>query len=388
VKALFVTHAFPREAADPVGSFVLRLAVLLRDEGIDVRVLAPHAPGFPASDDLEGIRVDRFRYAPERFETLAYTGTMMTQVQGSSVAMAALAGMVAAGAAAAARIARREAIDLIHAHWWFPSGLSAAFACGKRGLPQVTTLHGSDIRAAIVSPLAMSGFRFTLRSSRVVTAVSHWLADEAHALVPQVLPEVAPMPVDPALFHPGDGTRPRDRLLFVGKLNDQKGIMPLLRALSLMHHRPELDIVIGPGSDEGPARRLASDLALGSQIRWHAMMPQARLAELYREVTALVAPMIGEGLGLIAVEAALSGLPVVAANSGGLRDVVEDGVTGLFVPPADPAALSLALDAVLSRPDQGASLGAAGRERALAIFSPGAVARRYADVYRRAVAAV
>jgi D-inositol-3-phosphate glycosyltransferase len=115
------------------------------------------------------------------------------------------------------------------------------------------------------------------------------------------------------------------------------------------------------------------------------MMPQAKLAALYREVTALVAPMIGEGLGLIAIEAALSGLPVVAANSGGLRDAVVDGVTGLMVPPADPAALSLALDALLSRPDQGASLGGLGRERALGLFSPSAVAKRYADLYRLAV---
>ena len=84
-------------------------------------------------------------------------------------------------------------------------------------------------------------------------------------------------------------------------------------------------------------------------------------------------------------EAALSGLPVVAANSGGLRDVVVEGKTGFLVPPADPAALSIALDTLLTREDQGAALGAAGREHALATFAPAAVARRYAEIYRHAV---
>ena len=385
MKALFLTHAFPRERGDPVGSFVLRLAVLLREEGIDVSVLAPHTPGYPVIDDVEGIRVERFRYGPERMETLAYTGTMIAQVKRNPVAMAALVGMVAAGAAATAHVARRDAVDLVHAHWWFPSGFAAALAWGARGHAQVTTLHGSDISAARVAPPAASGFRYTLRHSRQVTCVSRWLADEARALAPDEDPHVAPMPVDGALFHPPSDERARDRLLFVGKLNAQKGITPLLRALSLMHHRPELDVVVGPGSDEGPSRRLAHDLGLAGQVRWHAMMPQSKLAALYREVTALVAPMIGEGLGLIAIEAALSGLPVVAANSGGLRDVVVEGKTGFLVPPADPAALSIALDALLSREDQGAALGAAGREHALATFAPEAVARRYAEIYRHAV---
>ena len=383
MKVVFLTHAFPREPADPVGSFVLRLAVLLRDEGITVHAVAPAAPGVAARDTIEGITVERFRYAPRRFETLAYTGTMMTQVKESPAALAALGGLVAANTVAAFRAIGRERADVVHAHWWFPGGLAGAFTARARGVPLVTTLHGSDIRAARAAPLAPSGFRFVLRRSSAVTAVSRWLAEEATGLAPGIIPQVAPMPVDPALFHPARGGRARDRLLFVGKLNDQKGIAPLLRALALMQRRPTLDIVVGPGSDEAPTRRLAAELGVDTQIHWHALLSQAKLAELYRNVTVLAAPMIGEGLGLIAVEAALSGLPVVAANSGGLRDIVVDGETGALVSPSDPAAFSVALDAMLARPDQGASLGNAGRERALAVFAPAAVARRYADLYRR-----
>src|SRR3954467_6759369 len=79
---VFLAHAYPRYAGDPVGSFVHNLAVALRTEGIDVTVVAPGARDVAAFERLDGIPVHRFRYAPRRLETLAYTGTMSAQVQG------------------------------------------------------------------------------------------------------------------------------------------------------------------------------------------------------------------------------------------------------------------------------------------------------------------
>ncbi|HEY9230166.1 MAG TPA: hypothetical protein VIP11_26170, partial [Gemmatimonadaceae bacterium] len=83
MKVLFLTHSFPRQLGDAPGSFVLRLAIALRGEGIDTSVVAPAAPGLPDRDRLDGVPVERFRYAPRRFETLAYTGNMAQQVQAS-----------------------------------------------------------------------------------------------------------------------------------------------------------------------------------------------------------------------------------------------------------------------------------------------------------------
>jgi glycosyltransferase involved in cell wall biosynthesis len=228
-------------------------------------------------------------------------------------------------------------------------------------------------------------FGGVLRRSARVTTVSKWLADEARALVPGVTPVVAPMPVAPDLFHPG-GARARDRLLFVGKLNAQKGIAHLLHALSRMNAKPALDVVVGVGSDANDVRALAAELGVASQLRFHPLLSQADLAKLYRECAALVTPFTGEGLGLIAIEAALSGMPVVAFASGGLTDIVLDGRTGLLVPAGDEAALAARLDALLAMPDQGAALGAEGRRRALETFAPAAVARRYATLYREVAA--
>src|SRR3989337_540532 len=94
MKVLFLTHSFPRREGDAAGSFLLRLAVALRAEDIEVHVVAPAAPGIPASEEIEGIHVDRFRYAPRRFEQLAYTGNMARDVASSWTARLALVGFL------------------------------------------------------------------------------------------------------------------------------------------------------------------------------------------------------------------------------------------------------------------------------------------------------
>ena len=123
MKVLFLAHSYPRFGTDPIGSFILRLAMALRGRGIDVSVLAPAAAGVPAHEVLEGVPVERFRYAPRRWETLAYTGAMRQQVRGSWVARAAMTSFLAVEFARALAARRRFAWDLVHAHWWFPAGL-------------------------------------------------------------------------------------------------------------------------------------------------------------------------------------------------------------------------------------------------------------------------
>ncbi|HYK82121.1 MAG TPA: glycosyltransferase [Gemmatimonadales bacterium] len=384
MNVLFLAHSFPRDPSDPVGSFVLRLAVALRAAGVDVTVLAPSAPGLASRAALEGVPVERFRYGPRGAETLAYTATMRARVQGSWAARAMMGSFLAAEFLAALRLRRRFAWDVVHAHWWLPGGLVGAWLGQWRGVPLVTTLHGSDLRLAQEVRIATRLFRYVAHRSAAITAVSQWLARGVETLVPDVRAIVAPMPIKADLFRPG-GPRPPARLLFVGKLNEQKGIAPALRALAQMQCHATLDIVVGVGSDEREARSVAAALGIADRLRWHPLLPQAELARLYREATALVMPALDEGLGLVAVEALLSETPVVAFASGGLTDVVVHEQTGLLVPPGDVPALAAALDRLLALPDRGAAWGRAGRQHALAAFGPEAAAQRYSDLYRTAL---
>jgi glycosyltransferase involved in cell wall biosynthesis len=385
MNVLFLTHSFPRTEGDAAGSFILRLAVALRGEDVKVHVVAPAAAGLPASDEIEGISVERFRYAPRRFEKLAYTGNMAGDVANSWTAKFALVGFLGADFIQAVRARRNFEPQVVHAHWWFPNGVVGTWVSSLSHLPLVTTLHGTDVRLARTIGVAKPLFGHVLKHSAAVTTVSRWLKDETETLVPGIHPTVAPMPVATSLFGPGN-SRDGSRLLFVGRLTQQKGIEHLLHALAQMKSSATLDIV-GDGPIRSSLEEKARELGVSSRIRWHGQVKQSELPRLYQSASALVVPSAEEGLGLVAVEALLCETPVVAFDSGGLRDVIQHDKTGLLVKPGDRAALAAALDGLLASNGRGSELGRAGRLYALSAFAPESAARRYADIYRQVLGA-
>lgn len=383
MKVLFLTHSFPRFIGDAPGSFLLRLAIALRDADVEVRVIAPAAPDVPARDDFEGVHVERFRYAPRNMETLAYTGNMAQDVATSWSARLALTGFLGAELTRSAWERRSFKPDVIHAHWWFPSGVVAMTLSSLTGRPLVTTLHGTDLRLAKKVSASRPVMKSVLRRSAHVTTVSTWLASELAALVPSVNATVAPMPVAIEKFHP-HGSRESHRFLFAGRLNEQKGLDHLLRAFAAMRGLAMLDVV-GEGNLAHELRLLASQLGVSDRVVWHGQLTQPDLVRKYQSAAAVVVPSVDEGLGLVAAEALLCETPVVAFRSGGLTDVVEDGRTGILVTPAHTGELAGALDFVLDNPERSAEMAREGRKSALARFSPERAAAAYADIYRQAI---
>lgn len=344
-----------------------------------VRVIAPSAPGHPLEDEIGGIPVTRFRYAPARYETLAYTGTMAEDVSASWTAKLALGGMISSEFNAILRSARRYGADLLHAHWWFPNGVAAAAANVVTGIPLVTTSHGSDVRLLLKKSAAAPLARFVFGRSAAVTCVSQWLASNAGAYTSSA-PMIAPMPVNPDQFSPA-GTRDMMKLLFVGRLSSQKGAELAVRALARMEQPATLDIV-GAGPEFDRIINVARQLGVAERVTMLGPLGQEALAEHYRRAVALLIPSLEEGLGLVAVEAQLCETPAVAFASGGLVDVVTDEITGLLVPPGNVEALAVALDRVVNSPELREKLGRAGRESALERFTPAAAAAQYASIYR------
>ena len=381
MRVLFLAHAYPRFVGDPVGSFVGNLATALRDHDVQVTVSAPSAPGLAAHEVIDGIPVHRFRYAPSKHETLAYTGTMGAQVRDTLVGKVTMVSYLAAAYRAASDRARVTRFDLVHAHWWFPAGLVASGMLSRLGLPYLVTMHGSDLRLAGSFPMGKSLFRHVATRSGAMSAVSSWLAHAAEAISPATSVTVAPMPVVSRLFH-ADGTRDADRLLFIGKLTEQKGLHRLLRAMHEMRSAPRLTVVGAGRVDDAEVKRLAVDLGLDDRIEWLPLLTQEELAAQYRRAAIHVVPALDEGLGLTAVESLLSETPVVGFASGGLPDIVLDGVTGRLVAAGDEHALARALDDTLASADVRRTMGAAGRAHAMRLFGPDEAAQRYLSLYR------
>lgn len=395
MRVLFVTHNIPRFDGDAAGSFVLRLAVALQASGTHVDIIAPGGAGASAQQSIEGVNISRVRYAAEARMTLAYSGTMADAVRSSWSARFALLGLLKAlrrATIAAVRAARVSGTpyDIVHVHWWFPSGLALWRALPNGAPPIVLTMHGSDVRLAQTVRPAHAIMRAVLKTATVRSAVSTWLAAIATRISGGLDVQVAPMPVDDRHFDPThtdtaiSESRTRNGVLFVGRLNAQKGLAHLITALAQPPLRDASLDVVGEGPDHGALHAQASSLGVAARIRWHGAQPSAALAQFYRRAMVLAMPSTEEGLGLVAVEAQLCGTPVVAFDSGGLRDVVRAEWGGTLVPPCDTTALAIAIANVLGMPPHDAirhAMRSAMRER----FAPSVVASRYLALYAQAM---
>ena len=319
MKVVVLTTSYPRDAGDVAGTFVRDGVEALRAEGVEVRVVSP---------------------ATFRHYGIAYGHGIVNNLRRAPWKVVALP-LFLASFARAARRASRDA-DVVHAHW-LPSALPA-LATGK---PLVLQLWGSDVALARhVRPLA----RWLLRRARVVVCASSALAEEARALGAA---EVRLIPSGVSI--PEATTEPDEppHALYVGRLSEEKGVRELAEAA-----RGLPLVVVG----DGPLRSLFPQ-AVG-------FVPPHEVGPWYDRAALVVVPSRREGYGMVAREAMAHGRPVVATAVGGLVDAVEDGVTGLLVPPGDPSALRVAIEELLGDRARRVALGDAARRRAEATMSP------------------
>ncbi len=211
--------------------------------------------------------------------------------------------------------------------------------------------------------------------------------------------EVVPPAVEHAFFAPGDrgGARravglPDDRpiVLFVGRIQPLKG--PDVAVAAMAHVPDALLVIVGGASGLDGAAELArveqlvDELDLADRVRFVAPRPHHILSSYYRAADVVVVPSRSESFGLVALEAAACGIPVVASAVGGLLNIVHDGVTGLLVDGRDPARFGRALREVLSDPIGAAGMGEAAAVRARRFtwgFTAARLRRVYADLAGR-----
>jgi D-inositol-3-phosphate glycosyltransferase len=191
--------------------------------------------------------------------------------------------------------------------------------------------------------------------------------------------EIVPPGVDHSVFRPsrGEGVRLRQRLgladrpllLFVGRIQPLKGVDVALRALAALEDpRSTLVVVGGPSGPSGASESerlhgLVVELGLTDRVVFLPPQPHDALADFYRAADACVVPSRSESFGLVALEAAACGTPVVAAAVGGLRSLVDDGVTGFLVDGHEPSDYASPLSLLLGEPDLAKDIGEAAVAR-------------------------
>lgn len=175
----------------------------------------------------------------------------------------------------------------------------------------------------------------------------------------------------------------RPVLLLVGRLEPQKGIDVLLRALSLMNQYQITLRIVGYGPYEAEYQALARTLGLSERVEFTGFVAPEAMPEVYCAADLFVLPSRGESFGLVLAEAMAANLPVVASRTGAIPEVIEDGQTGILVPPDDPSALAQALDSILTDPSRSRAMGMTGRARVEAKFTWPRIADRVAELYEQ-----
>lgn len=390
-RVLVLTSTFPRWQGDNEPPFVFELCQRLGEQ-FDVVVLAPHAEGAKRFDRMGNIEILRFGYFFPRWEKLAYQGGILANLKRNRWLYLLLPCFFFAQLAALWRILRHQRIDLIHAHWLIPQGLTVAVAgvFTKTMPPMICTSHGGDL-LGLNGLLLNSIKRRVIRCSSMLTVVSHAMEERALSLGAKAekLQTVSMGVETRSLFTPDTATpRADNEILFVGRLVEKKGCTYLLDAMpEILRRRPDARLgILGSGPEEEFLKRQADRLGVAHAVTFHGAVNNAEIPNLYRRATVFVAPSIvtaqgdQEGLGLVLVEALGCGCAVVASDLPAIRDVVSDGVTGLLCKQRDSLDIATKVCDLLERPELRLSLGRAGREHVQERFGWATISSRYASL--------
>lgn len=303
----------------------------------------------------------------------------------------------------AAHLAAGPGVDVIHANYWL-SGVAGHRLKHDLDVPLVSTFHTlARVKAEGGDP--ESGWR-QLAEQHIVTcsdAICVSCDSEEQQFrrlfgTPQGQIEIVPPAVEHAFFAPGDRNGARRAIelppeppvvLFVGRMQPLKGPDVAIRALARSRCRDAIMVMVGGASGlEGDAEMalahdLVDELGLHDRVVFVEPQPHHILSTYYRAADVVIVPSRSESFGLVALEAAACGVPVVAAGVGGLRSLVDDLRTGLLVERRDPDEFAAALDLLLDDPVAATAMGRAACTRARSYtwaFTAARLRRIYADL--------
>ncbi len=383
MKALLLTREYPPHIYGGAGVVVDQLSrALARRMAVEVRCFGERPPGAADGIALRG-------YTPwERLKADADGPRFAPALETLSIGLAMA----------------RDAVDadVVHAHTWY-ADMAGLWIRTLHRIPLVVTLHSMEPLRPWKADQLGSGYllsswieKTAVEAADRVIAVSERMRDDilAHFRCEPAKVVVIHNGIDPERFRRTERRDALDRLgvtspyvLFVGRITDQKGIFHLLEAAPKLP--AGVQVVLCASAPDTPEieERLRRAVAAQPSILWiNEMVPVEVVGQLYSHAAVFCCPSVYEPFGLINLEAMACETPVVASAVGGILEVVEDGKTGILVPPAKPDELAAALRRVLENAALGRSMGQAGRRRVEARFSWASVAERTERVYAEAIA--
>ncbi len=220
------------------------------------------------------------------------------------------------------------------------------------------------------------------KSGHAVTAISSVLVERAKKFGRDA--ELIPNGIELSVIQAACKTTPKvpRRILFVGRLEPMKGVDTLLEALSLLPQKDWTLHIVGDGSQMKPLKQLAKKLDIADNARFLGRLTGPLLWSEYAEAEIFCGLSRSEALGNVFLEAQAAGCAVVTTNVGGIPDIVQDGNTGMLVPPNDAKSATEAIEKLSKDKEARQRLGEAGKANASG-YDWEAIAKKYDETYQR-----
>lgn len=293
-------------------------------------------------------------------------------------------------------VASEHDIEIWHAHYAIPNAASALLA--KDMLPEskrfclVTTLHGTDITLVGSDPSFHSVTRHVMERSCEITAVSEWLARETVSIFSlSRQPRVIPNFFDPQKFYPRSVNRRmlaadhEKIIMHISNFRPVKRVTDVVRAFRKILERVEARLIfVGDGPERISAVSVARQLNIADRITHLGNV--TNIEELLTAADLVFQPSEHESFGLVPLEAMACEVPVLATASGGIVEVVENGVTGYLVEVGDIEAMAARAIEILSHPERAKEMGRRARQHVLEYFTPDRIIPRYEALYTQVLA--
>lgn len=345
-RLVIVASTLPRWKNDSVASFVQEFGETLAPDFAHVTLIAPHYKLAKTRERLaSNITVRRFRYFfPASGENIVYEGHAGKKANKSPLYLLKLTLFLISNFFMVLRQSLHTG-TIINAHWIVPQGAVAVLVGKLLRKPVVVTVHGGDV-FTLNGKYMLKVKRWVLRHASTVVVNSSATQAVCQKIYSDREYPIIPMGIDTTSLKKKSTPRKGKlfRVLFIGRLSSEKGGIYVCKAAQILKKSGVEDVaftIVGDGPEKPELEAFVATHNLKKIVSFEGWQPHKEIAKYYHEADVFVGPSIEEengwkeAYGLTFAEASASGLPVIATNTGGIRDIVKDGITGFLVQQRD-----------------------------------------------------
>ncbi len=337
LRVCILSTSYPRFKNDFYATFIQQLLERLLKKDLYVDVVCSHSYGIPINEVNNGIKIHRYVYMlPFKLQNLTYTGGMPNKLKSSFFAKLEIIPFLISFFIVSLKVSKN--CDVIHAHWII-SGMVAILVKKIYKRPVVLTIHAGDYIdfAAKTKLLKKISSYIFMRVDKIVSVSENIKKNICKFGISEDKIVVIPNGVDTNIFSLTTIAECRFRLLWVGRMGQEKGLEYLIQAIKYVSLKiPEVRLtLVGEGQVRKKLKNMSDRLGLKNNIIFAGEKPHSEIPGYMHENDIFVLPSIHEGFGVGLIEAMSCGLPCIASKTGGIIDIIDDGITGYLVEPAN-----------------------------------------------------